>query len=306
MGCGLLQRGLLVALALAAMPGGLAVAEGCTPVARAVIALSVEHHSLFVPMTINRTRATFLLDTGAESTILSADAAHRLGLAAHYTYSRAMLGFGGAVATGEVHPDSVAVGSFGMSGFFALVGAVRLPALEGQPADGLLGGDVLRGFDLDINLVGRRLGLYAPVACDDPALPWGGAAHGTPARVSLARHLVFDVQIAGQTLPAFIDTGAQASFIDAAAVARLGVGEAALRQDPAVSVRGVGGSAGNAMRQHRFDRLDVAGGAWIGPVLIVAPLRLPDADVILGADFLETHRVWFAYEGRRVFISPQG
>lgn len=302
MGCGRWQAGLLAAFVLAAGPA--LAAGGCTPAARAAIPLSVERHSLFVPVTINGTPTTFLLDTGAEDTILGTEIAQRLGLATHHAYSRTMVGFGGTIATGEVHPDSVAVGSLSLSGFFAPVAEVRLPVLEGQPADGLLGADVLRDFDLDIDMVGRRLALYTPVACDDPVLPWGGAAHATPAHVSARRHLVFDVRIAGHVLPAFIDTGAQASFIDGDAAARLGINAAALRQDPAVTVHGVNSSA-DGMRQHRFDQLEVAGIAWAKPVLVVAPLRLDDADVILGADFLEAYRVWFAYGAGRLFVSAQ-
>jgi hypothetical protein len=39
-------------------------------------------------------------------------------------------------------------------------------------------------------------------------------------------------------------------------------------------------------------------------VLVVAPLGMQDTDVILGADFLESHRVWLSYQARRVFLAP--
>jgi predicted aspartyl protease len=302
MGRARLGRCLCVAVALAGLPRAAAAVDACTPVGRAEIALSVERRSPFVSLLIGGGPATFLLDTGAERTILSEAAARRLGLAAHYTYSRPIMGFAGAVATGEVHPDNVVLGGIGLSGFFALVGPVALPVLRGQAADGLLGGDVLDAFDLDLDLGGERLGLYAPIDCADPVLPWGRAAHGTPAHLSIDRHLVFEVRIAGRSLPAFIDTGAQLSFIGGDAAARLGVSADALRQDPELTVHGVGNSA-SGLPLHRFDRLELAGVAWTGPVLVVAPLRLRDADVILGADFLETHRVWFAYHGHRLFVA---
>ncbi len=297
-----LNSALRIALAGALLPAAAHAAETCAPpVAEATISLAVEHGSAFVPMTINGRPATFLLDTGAESTLLSTEAAKRLGLAAHYTYSRRIAGFGGVLPTGEVHPDSVLVGGLAMPGFFALVAAVQLARLRGEAADGLLGADILAEHDLDMDLLDRRLTLYAPVTCDAPPLPWGRGAHGTAAHVSMRRHLVFDVQIAGKVLPAFIDTGAQVSFIDGAAAARLGVDAAALRQDPTVNVRGVA-SGERGLRRHRFARLDVAGVGWTGPVLVVAPLGLDDADVILGADFLDSHRVWFAYRGRHLFV----
>jgi len=282
-----------------------AAADTCTPVERAELALQVEHRSPFVAMTLDGGAATFLLDTGAERTVVSTEAAHRLGLAAHYTTNSPLAGLGGAVPTGEVHPSHVTLGGTDLSGFFALVAQLVLPKLHGQPADGLLGGDVLDGFDLDIDLIDQRLFLFTPVQCAQPLLPWHRAIHATDAHISLRRRLVFDVQIDGRTLPAFIDTGAQSSFIDIAAAARLGVGEAELRKDPPVNVRGIG-NAESGLRLHRFAAVMVAGVAWSGPVLVAAPLHLDDADVILGADFLETHRVWFAYQGRHLFIAAPG
>ncbi len=300
----ILGTGLLAALLCAATLAGAQAAEGCRPVERARIALEVEHGSMFVPMTLDGGAASLLLDTGAERTLLRTAAAARLGLQRHDTYSHIVAGFGGAVATGEVHPKRVTVGGLAMSGFFALVADVSLATHGGQPADGLLGGDVLDAFDLDIDMSGRTLTLYAPGDCAAPILPWNQPAHGTPAHVSLRRHLVFDVRIGGQTLPAFVDTGAQASFIAADAAARLGLDAAALRQDPEVSAHGIGHVTGG-LRLHRFDRLEVAGLTWAQPVLVVAPLHLDDADVILGADFLDTHRAWFAYRGHEILFAPR-
>jgi predicted aspartyl protease len=291
-------------LALAwALPFQGASAENCAPVARATIALGVEHRAAFVPMTVNGTKAAFLLDTGAERTVMSDVAARRFGLATHSAYGRPMSGVGGAVATAEVHLDRATLGSLSMPGFFLLAGPLAPPSLAGVPADGLLGADVLAEFDLDVDLIDRKLTLYAPLDCEHPALPGWRAPRGLPARLSLHRHLVFDVTIGGQTLPAFIDTGAQVSFIEGAAAKRLGLTWKMLEQDPRVNVAGLGPGDG-ALPMHRFDAVTVAGQPWTGPVLVVAPLGMQDTDVILGADFLESHRVWLSYQARRVFLAP--
>jgi predicted aspartyl protease len=296
-----LGMGLLLTLACATA----AAADGCVPVRRARVPLTVEHRSLFVPMTLDGKAATFLLDTGAERTLVRAAAAARLGLKTEYASSHLVAGFGGTVASGEVHPQSVGLGGFAMSGFFALVADVSLAALAGQPADGLLGGDVLDGFDLDLDMTGRALTLYAPADCAAPVLPWDAPAEGTAAHTSLRRHLVFEVRIGGQMLPAFVDSGAQASFVDSAAAARLGVGAAELAGDPRITASGIGNSTGG-LPLHRFAALEVADVTWPQPVLVVAPLHLDDADVILGADFLDAHRAWFSYRAGRIFFAPNG
>ncbi len=278
-------------------------AENCAVVVRASIPLGVEHRVAFVPMTIDGQKSAFVLDTGAERTVMTDGAAKRFGLGRHAAYGRPLSGIGGRVATAEVHLDRAMIGGLAMPGFFLLAGPLGLPALGGVPADGLLGADVLAEFDLDVDLIDRKLTLFAPLDCARPELPGWRAPQGVAARLSLNRHLVFDVTIGGQTLPAFIDTGAQLSFIDGAAARRLGLTRAGLQQDPRVTVGGLGDGE-NVLPMHRFAALAVAGLTWNGPVLVVAPLRMQDADVILGADFLESHRAWLSYQGRRVFLAP--
>jgi hypothetical protein len=45
---------------------------------------------------------------------------------------------------------------------------------------------------------------------------------------------------------------------------------------------------------------------WRNPVMVVADLNLPDADVVLGIDFLRRRRVWLSYAAHRVFLGPSG
>jgi predicted aspartyl protease len=296
-----------VATLLAASPlpgaGRAAAAEHCVPVRKAAIALIPGRSAPFVPLTINGDRAVLLLDTGAEQTLLSAAAAKRLGLAAHYTYPHTMQGVGGGLNVGEVRLDAITVGGLSMPGFLMPVANLTLPGVDGQPIDGLLGGDVLGDFDLDIDMSHNQVTLYQPIACDTPALPGWQHYVAVEAHRSMHRHLFFAAQLDGHALTAIIDTGAQRSAIDVAAAAQAGATEAALRQDPTVTVNGMAASV-KGSHFHRFGRLEIGTLNWANPVVIVTPLHLDDADVILGADFLATHRVWLSYAAHRVFIAP--
>jgi hypothetical protein len=55
-------------------------------------------------------------------------------------------------------------------------------------------------------------------------------------------------------------------------------------------------------RAHRFTQLDIDGEILRDPVIVVASLGLQDADLVLGADFLRSHRVWLSYRSQLIFV----
>ena len=42
------------------------------------------------------------------------------------------------------------------------------------------------------------------------------------------------------------------------------------------------------------------------PELIVADVRLSDADLVVGIDFLGSRRIWLSYGSRQIFLSRRG
>ena len=291
--------GIAIAAAPLATPSR---AAGCAPVAKADLPLALVHRRPLVTMTIDGAPASMVLDTGAESTLLSEAAARRLGLAAHYAYAHAMGGVGGEVNAGEVRPEHVAFGGAVMAGFFIAVARVTFPPVEGLAVDGLLGADMLVDYDVELDFAHGRARLYTPAACDAPAVPWPPGHGEVKAHKSMHRHLFFPVRLDGLEVMAFIDTGAQISVLSAGAAKHIGLTSAALALDPKLGVHGVAGAESG--RVHRFARLEVGGVAWAPTPIAVMPLRLDDADMILGVDFLLAHRVWLGYAGRVVLVAP--
>lgn len=276
-------------------------AQTCQPTPKAVIPVVLERVP-FAPVSINGDHATMLFDTGAEETMLSASAAKRLGLNTHFTYPRTVQGVGGGVSVGETRLDTIVLGGLAMHGFLMPVAPFSLRGVGGQPIDGLLGADLFSDFDLDIDIPHNRIMLYDPAACPSGLPPWRPPYVTVAAHRSMHRHIFFDVLLNGHKLSAFIDTGAQRSAVDAAAAAQVGVGEAAMRQDPTVTVNGMAASVVNS-HFHRFDRIEVGTDVWPAPVAIVTPLHLDDGDVILGTDFLQSHRVWLSYSSHQVLLT---
>jgi predicted aspartyl protease len=294
----------LAFLALLALAAGAAIstagAANCSGPRSAELRVRILRDMPLVEVAIDGRRATLLLDTGAEDTVLTPGAAARLGLAGHYEYPRRIGALGGVIGSGVALTHHFAAGSLDVPDFRVMIGRVSLPDLEGVRPDGLLGADFLGQFAVDLELPDARLRLYRP-AClaDEPAWPPPFAA--IAANRSLHDHLFFRVTLDGKPLYAFIDTGAQRSVVDRAAVLKGGVMPAALARAPTAMLRSAA-AARVVAPLHRFARLEVGGSAIAAPVLSVAPLNLIDADLILGEDFIATRRIWLSYAPPQIFI----
>ncbi|HJU15897.1 MAG TPA: retropepsin-like aspartic protease [Stellaceae bacterium] len=298
--------GIALLLLLSAAPIRTAAADDQCPDRQPTeLALGFSEGVPLVTVRIDRAPARMILDTGAEETVLSTAAAARLGLDAHYEYPRQLRSVSGGVVTGEAKIASLAAGSAGARDFIVLVGSLSLPGAGEDRPDGLLGGDFLSRFDVDLDLSGGRLTLYRP-GCAPARPPWRMAYTTVAANRSLYDRLFFPVDLDGRKLFAFFDTGAQISAIDRRAVLGLGLPEGAIARDPVATMRGVS-SAMVKVHAHRFRQLRIGDTVLRDPVLIVAGLNLSDADIVLGLDVLRGRRLWLSYAAHRVFLGlPRG
>jgi hypothetical protein len=114
------------------------------------------------------------------------------------------------------------------------------------------------------------------------------------------------VSIDGSALHALIDTGASSSLITAPGMARLGLTPELLAHDPSGNGSGIG-PAPVFMRRHHFETLSVGPVTTMKPTLWVSPVRVvPIVDMLLGADWLSTRRLWLSFATKQVFIAmPQ-
>ena len=56
-------------------------------------------------------------------------------------------------------------------------------------------------------------------------------------------------------------------------------------------------------RVHRFSQLAIGAEVIRDPEIGVTDLRLSDADLVLGVDFLQSRRVWMSYGSQQIFLS---
>jgi predicted aspartyl protease len=276
-------------------------AEGCWPMPKAEFTVTPMGNVPVVTVRINGGKAEFLFDTGAERTIISAAAAKRLGVDAHYEYARQMRSLGGPVAGGDAILRRFDPGGLALADFRILVGPVNLPSIQGRPIDGLLGADFLDDYELDLDLAHRSIILFAPPPCPITAPAWNRPYTTIRANRSLHDRLFFPVQLDGHRLAALIDTGAQLTTLDAESAAVLGVTGSELARDPVTTLRGAAAEAVNS-RAHRFSELEIDGESLRDQTIMVARLGLQDADLVLGADFLRWQRIWLSYASHQIFI----
>ena len=276
------------------------VASRCQPTLVAELPLRDARGFLAVPAALNGQTTTLLIDTGAETTTLTPRAATELHLPADRAHDRLLAGITGTVRSSGVLLRQVALGGTVIANDRgASVGA--LPSLDGldPPVAGLLGADILSGFDVELDPPAHRMALYAPSVCKDWR-PWPKAVTARIQR-GVTGLVLLDARVDGQAVRALFDTGARTSLLTRERALALGVTTRMLQGDEARTGRGVGGGSAT-FRQHRFATLAVGGAADRDVPINVADLSLPGVEMLLGADFLAHRRVWISYSTGRLFL----
>jgi hypothetical protein len=298
---------LVVALAV---PAGTRAA--CVAEQKAVITLQAEGGGVSVPLEINGIAATFALDTGAERSVVTPEAVQRLGLARDEWAGTTMSGIGG-IGTLErppnADPRSISMGGIGLVrrrlSRDSSLAVVALPNARSQtPAiDGLLGGDFLSMFDLDLDIPHHRLGIYQVSGCAGRFLPWPGGYTAVPSMITAENGIFVQPVIDGKPLRAVLDTGATTSLLGAPGMFKLGLAKADLTADPAQQINVVGRRLVQA-HLHRFGALRLGSQTIDGPQIWAEPIRLPRiADMVLGLDWIGRQPVWISYTTKQVFVA---
>jgi len=177
--------------------------------------LELEHERyerLTVPVTIGDAGPyRFLIDTGAQATILSRELADSLGLFDRQPVT--LIGMASRIATHTVEIDALGIGR-------RRTNVARAPLVEGRNiggADGVLGIDALQGQRILLDFVERRM----TIATAEQAKSSAGYEIVVRARARHGQLIITDARIEGIRTSVIIDTGAQVSVGNAALARRL-------------------------------------------------------------------------------------
>jgi predicted aspartyl protease len=302
------RRGQLAACALALAPCAATAAAApapCPVVQQAEVQLHWDGSGWLAPVTIDGVDAPFLLDTGAERSMIFKAAADQLHIRRDEWASTATRGVGGIVELPNADPRSLTLGGLPLRRrTIAADNTLTVAESPSRTISGLLGQDFLSPYDVELDGPAGVLRLYSAAACLDAAsLPWTGPRDAIRARRLFRDILVVPVTIDGKVLQAEIDTGAGASAVTATGMFKLGLTDAALRGDVARDASGIGGRA-VPMRLHRFAHVTVGSQDFVGQSLWIGPIHLLSSiDMLLGADWLRGRALWLSFTTDTVFVT---
>jgi len=254
---------------------------------------------------MNGNPALMLVDTGAYSISVTRTGVERHKLALRYVEAHAV-GVGGNAKISNARLSDLAVGPVhsGKTGIDVITSTGDTPAY-----DAILGAPFLLQTDLEISMPDKTLKMYTASGCGDTFLAlWDEGAIDVPFLRGYEKGKIpkFTVKVNGHDMKAIIDTGASISTIELEAARRAGLDLDGPGVKRMTDVAGVG-----ARRVSRwsavFDSFAIGSETIRKPELNVIDTHgAVDVDVLLGDDFLRTHRVLFAMSQGKLYVAYVG
>lgn len=252
---------------------------------------------------IDDTPARMLVDTGAGETWLTRTGTERRGMGLRITGSYAE-GIGGSSRIYSARVREFAIGP-------SKSGRGRLPVIGDMGSapdyDAIAGAPFLLQADLELSLAEKKMRFFRPLECKDAFLGyWDGDIFEIPfeRRPDGSPNPHFTIEVNGKEMDAVIDSGASTTVIMAGAARRAG-----LKFDAPSMRLGESTGIGTDRVAHWstvVDKLRIGGELIQNATIGVLDTDLSGTDVLLGDDYLRTHRVLFAMSQRKLYISYLG
>jgi tetratricopeptide (TPR) repeat protein len=257
---------------------------------------------------INDQDVQFLFDSGAFYSMISAASAAQLNLKlSPAPLSLRVMGLNGAVNTSVANVKVLTLGSIPVKNVEFLVGGSDV---QGGSV-GILGQNIIRIGDVEYDLAKGVIRLMHADGCSNALLAyWVKATEPysvikIDSATPLEPHTASTAYINGAEVRVIFDTGAPTSMLSLKAAARAGVKP----DSPGVVAAGYSGGIGRSSYK-----------AYIGPFasfkigeeevrntrLRFGDMTLENADMLLGADFFLSHRIYVASSQRKLYFTFNG
>lgn len=251
-----------------------------------------------IPATIDDHPTMVLLDIGATEATLNKSTLEQMGIRIQSTTTNLP---GADLLT--AYASKLMVGAKQSKGWFPVADLYA-------PEIGVQGGTrLLLRTDLEISLADKHVKFFRPSDCRKTSLAyWDPKAYVVPFDAEFGNsegRPWFKVSINGHQVNAIVSPSAPHSYLDSFAAARMGI----TPQSPgAVELESVTGWRGEKQPVWLVPTKELTIGNYTMQdfKLRIINLTLSGEMLVLGADFLRTHRVLLSVNQRRMYFSPNG
>ena len=317
------SRAALVGLTLAASCGTARATprnDACRMVKVAELPVKFEHNRPLVPVAFNGKPAWLLIDTGSADTVLFGGAARTLGIGSTTAEGVRFFGVGGGRQA-----NLAVVRDLQIAG--VKVKDIRMFVIGAEGTTdfaGLIGRDLLGNWDIEFDLASKAVRLWTPLNCESRSLGYWAK---DPELAEIDRDDASDeyrvrVRLNGKPFEATFDSGAGTSIVTREMAVSAGVSDKDYESDVTYS-RGIG-AANVPTRTVVFNEVQVGDETVNHAKLQVADMFAADTELrtgsilkrpveglrnppmLLGADFLRSHRVLLSGSQRRLYFTYSG
>jgi tetratricopeptide (TPR) repeat protein/predicted aspartyl protease len=261
-----------------------------------------------IPVKINNRDAKFVLDSGAFYSIMSSATAAQYSLKlTPAPFGFRIMGIGGSAEAKIATVKEFTIVGIAIKNVEFLVGGSEIAAYEG-----VLGQNLLERFDVEYDLANGAIRLFRTEGCEHSLLAYWlkpGQEYSSmhiDAINPANPHTVGVAYVNGQSIRVAFDTGAFTSLLSAKAAARAGIKP---DSEGVVEAGYSGGFGRGRVKTYiaRFDSFKIGDSEEIKNArLRIAALDLGFVDMLLGADFFVSHRIFVANREHTLFLSYNG
>jgi predicted aspartyl protease len=303
-------------MALAATASGaLAEEKRCQLQSLGEIPVTEERGAMITEAQINGETVRLIVDTGGFGTLLFEDQARKMGLALRQTNIETF-GVGGSSKLYTARVREFRLGAMAEENTDLVVAGRSLGA------QGILGAKFLLQADVEFDIPHGKIRFFKSQGCSgDQVVYWGEAYAAAPMIPTPDDRIVVDVRVNGEPIVAQMDTGAGVTVLTTAAAARLGATPGAANVTLEGAERGTGRTP-VATYVGVFPSFSFGDETIRNATLRIADLfhdvkeletgemiATPVSDqpqMLLGADFFRSHRVFVARSQHKVYASYEG
>ena len=257
---------------------------------------------------VNGADALFVADSGAFFSIVTPGSVAELKLSMDPAYHDLFVqGIGGLERAEVVRARTLTLMNNTWHNVPFIVAGRRI-----HGAAGLLGQNFFHMADTEYDLANGVIRLVKPKGCkDQPLAYWAAAAdkHFSVIDIEFANaqqpHTKATAYLNGRKIAVLFDTGADRSMLTVGAAKAAGIAPQSAGVESAGEAQGIGSRVARSWVA-RFDSFKIGDEETRNARLRIAEVDLLGADMLLGADFFLSHRIYVATSQRKLYFTYNG